>query len=80
MPEKTYTLKLTLSNLKVISAALHELPYRMVADLLVDMQAQTNRQDASYAEAAKAEAAMTEAAMTEVAEAMTEKRPEDISQ
>lgn len=46
MPEKTYNLALTLSDLKIISAALHELPYRVVADLLVNMQAQTNRQDA----------------------------------
>lgn len=45
MPEQTYTLTVTLTDLRVLSAGLHELPYKLVADLLTRLQREVDAQD-----------------------------------
>ncbi len=41
----TYTVKVTEADLRVIAAALQELPYKLSAPLLAALQAQVNEQD-----------------------------------
>jgi len=43
--EKQYTVTLSFEDLKIVSAALHEMPYRLVKDLLTRMQAEVSAQD-----------------------------------
>jgi hypothetical protein len=45
--EKTYSIVFSMSDLRILSAALHEMPYRVVKELLEGMAAQTAAQDAA---------------------------------
>ncbi len=73
-----YDVALTSDQLRVLAAALQELPYRLARPVLEDIQAQVSAQDATDEKAAAAAAAAA-AAMTKVAETAEKPPPNPTS-